>query len=243
MNGMLWIAFSVALLLVLYFLRLRVPGRFRDLAALARLKQAVGLSVEEGSRLHAALGHGNLINPASGSSLAGLAMLRYLAERTSVGDLPPVATAGEASLALLAQDTLRTAYQVAGAPELFDPTTGRLAGLNPFGYAAGVLPMIQDEGVSTVILLGHFGPEAGLIADVGERVNAAVLGSSDDLNAQSVLFATSHEPLIGEELFAAGAYLGAGAVHDASLTFQDVFRWLIILGLLTGALAKLAGTI
>jgi hypothetical protein len=46
--------------------------------------------------------------------------------------------------------------------------------------------------------------------------------------------------LIGEELFAAGAYVGAGAAHDASLTVQDILRWLVIVAILIGSLLKLA---
>ena len=49
--------------------------------------------------------------------------------------------------------------------------------------------------------------------------------------------------LIGEELFAAGAYLGAGASHVASLTVQDILRWVVILALLGGAAVKLVGII
>jgi hypothetical protein len=60
---------------------------------------------------------------------------------------------------------------------------------------------------------------------------------------QSVLFANTQEILIGEELFAAGAYLGAGASHTASLTVQDILRWLVILALFGGAFAKFAGLI
>jgi len=103
--------------------------------------------------------------------------------------------------------------------------------------------MMQDENVSTAILLGHFGPEAALLTESAERANVLTLGASDDLSAQSVLFAASHEPLIGEELFAAGAYLGAGPSHAASLTLQDILRWLIILALIGGAAAKFTGAI
>jgi hypothetical protein len=170
-------------------------------------------------------------------------MLRQLSERTSVGDLPPVASSGEASLALLSQDTLKSGYEAAGAPELFEPTTGRLVGLSPLGYAAGLMPLFQFETVSTLILSGRFGVEVGLIADSAERTRATVIGASDDLAAQSVLFASSHKPLIGEELFAANAYLSAGASHTASLSVQDVLRWFVILVLLGGAAARLMGVI
>ncbi|MEZ4671256.1 MAG: hypothetical protein R3E39_25405 [Anaerolineae bacterium] len=42
----------------------------------------------------------------------------------------------------------------------------------------------------------------------------------------------SEEPLIGEEVFTAGAYLGGSASQIAGVVTQDVLRWLVILGVL-----------
>jgi hypothetical protein len=70
-----------------------------------------------------------------------------------------------------------------------------------------------------------------------------LIGASDELSGQAVLFANTQDALIGEELFAAGAYLGAGASHTASLTVQDILRWLVILALAGGAAAKFIGVI
>ncbi len=63
------------------------------------------------------------------------------------------------------------------------------------------------------------------------------------LPARPILFANTQDALIGEELFAAGAYLGAGPSHVASLTVQDILRWVVIITLLGGAAAKFFGII
>jgi hypothetical protein len=81
------------------------------------------------------------------------------------------------------------------------------------------------------------------LADAAERENTFLLAASDNLPAQSVLFAAADQPLIGEELYAAGAYVKAGGSHLASLTIQDILRWLIVLVLLGGMLLKLAGVL
>jgi hypothetical protein len=146
-------------------------------------------------------------------------------------------------LGLLAQETLQAGYQAAGVDELYVPTSGRVTGLSPFGYAAGAMSIPKNENVSANIMIGRFGPEAALLTDVSDRENVITIGASDDLVGQSVLFANTQEILIGEELFAAGAYLGAGASHTASLTVQDILRWLVILALFGGAFAKFAGLI
>jgi len=144
-------------------------------------------------------------------------------------------------LALLSQDTLKAGYQATGADELYQPTTGRLSGMSPFSFAAGAMPVVRDENVSANVMLGDFGPESALIIESAERVNIPTLGGTDDVSAQAVLYAAAQEPLIGEEMFAAGAYLGAGPAHSASLTVQDVLRWLIVLFLLVGAGLKFLG--
>jgi hypothetical protein len=235
------IAVSAILLGVIALWKRKAPARLRNIPALARLVRMLGLSVEDGTRLHISLGSGNLLDVRGGSFLAGLAMLRHIAERTSVSDSPPVASSGDPLLGLLSQDTIQAGYKAANAGELYSHTAGRVAGLSPFGYAAGAMHISQNENVSANILIGHFGAEVALLADAAERENVAIIGASDNLAGQAVLFANSQDALIGEELFSAGAYLGAGASHLASLTLQDVFRWVIIFILLGGAAAKFAG--
>jgi hypothetical protein len=245
MNGFLLelgiIGVSAVLLLIITIWKRRSPSTLREIPALVRLYRAIGLSVEDGTRLHISLGHGGLLDARAGSALAGLAILRGIAEKTSVSDRPAVASAGNASLGLLTQDTLQAGYQAAGVEELYTPTTGRVTGLSPLGYVAGAMHITANESVSANILMGHFGPEVGLLTEASDRENVVVIGASDDLAGQSVLFASSQDALIGEELFAAGAYVGTGAAHAASLTVQDILRWIIILVLLGGVFLRFAG--
>ncbi len=232
---------ALILLVVLTLLRSKLPIALRKIDAYERLTRSVGLAVENGTRLHISLGRGSLFTTRGASALAGLAMLHKLTERTSLSDRPPVVTAGDASLAILSQDTLQAGYRAAGAEDQYRYSTGRLTGLTPFAYAAGTIPVTRDEQVSTDIFLGDFGSESALMADAAERENASLIAASDSISAQSVFYATAQDPLIGEELFAAGAYVGAGTVHEASLTVQDVLRWLIILAILIGSAFKALG--
>jgi hypothetical protein len=231
---------SAALMLGLILLRRKNLPVFRDIPAFTRLRQAVGLVVEDGSRLHVSLGHGALTTPQSASALAGLSLLRQLARMTSAGDQPPIATSGDATLAILSQDTLQAAEKFSDQA-VFDSTTGRLTGLTPFSYAVGAIPVIRDEKVSTNVFMGNFGVEVALLNDAVERENTFVLAGSDNLTAQAVIYASAQEPLIGEEVYAAGAYIESSPLHAVSLTVQDILRWLIIASILAGTLLTLAG--
>lgn len=241
MTALLIITVTAFLLLIITLWKRKSPARLRDIPALTRLYRILGLSIEDGTRLHVSLGHGSLLDARGGSAFAGLAALRIIAERTSVSDRPTVASAGDSPLGLLTQDTLQSGYKAAGVEELYVPTTGRVTGLSPFSYAAGAMNITQNENVSANILIGHLGPEAALLAEASERENVPVIGASDNLTGQAILFANGQDALIGEELFAVGAYLGAGASHAASLTVQDILRWLVVLALLGGAAAKFLG--
>ena len=234
---------SAFLLFAITLWKRKSPANLREIPALTRLYRTLGLSIEDGTRLHISLGNGSLLDARGGSALAGLAMLRHITERTSVSDKPSIASAGDPTLGLLTQDTLQAGYQAAGVEELYVPSTGRVTGLSPFGYVAGAMNISQNEHVSANIIIGHFGPEVALLAEASDRENVVMIGASDELSGQSVLFANTQDALIGEELFAAGAYLGAGASHVASLTVQDILRWFVILALLGGAAAKLLGMI
>ncbi len=220
----------------------RRPGRnLREILAFTRLRRAVGLAVEAGTRLHVSLGRGGIIGPEAGSALVGFTMLERITRAASISDRPPVATSGDSVLSILSQDTLRSAYRAMGVEHEYKPESALLTGLTPFSYAAGAMPIIRDGQVSANVLAGHFGSEAILLTDAGERAGSITIAGTDSITGQAVLYAASHEPLIGEEVFAGGAYLNAGPFHVASLRTQDVFRWAIIVIILVGAFARFVG--
>jgi hypothetical protein len=239
--GLVLVLVAAGLLLGLTFVKRKSAPVFREIAAFARLRRAIGISVEDGTRLHISLGRSGLQTPNGAPGLAGLAMLRHLIEQTSASDKPPVVTSGAGDLSILTRDTLQAGYKAAGAEDIYDPTTGRLTGLTPFSFAVGAIPSMRDEDVSSNVFIGHFGPEVALLTDTAERTNSPAVAAAVDPTAQAILYASVEEPLIGEELFAAGAYINAGPAHQASLQVQDILRVVIILVLLGGSVLKLAG--
>jgi hypothetical protein len=66
-------------------------------------------------------------------------------------------------------------------------------------------------------LVGSFGPEVGLLLDSAAQGKAFTLAGSEALDAQAVMYALADEPLIGEEIFAAPAYLQGTPMQLGSL--------------------------
>lgn len=211
----------------------------RPIRGVQQLRRAIGLAVEEGRGIHLSLGKASLLNPANASALAGLSALERLTQTSMISDHPPVATSGEGSLSILSQDTMRAAYRNGNALEQFDPDAGIMTGSTSFSYISGTIPIIRDEKIYTNIFIGNFGPEVGLLTDAVNRQKSFSMSASDSLPAQSVLYATDQEPLIGEELFAVPAYLQASSMHRASLRTQDLMRWILIILLILGVVYKI----
>ena len=242
MLGFIFTLVVFGFIIYFYFTRRARSGRnFREITAFINLRQAVGTAVEAGTRLHISVGRGSLTGLEGASALAGLSMLERVARVASISDCPPVATSGDGVLTILTQDTLRRSYRALGVEEQYDPTSGRVAGLTPFSFAAGVLPVIYDEQISANLLNGHFEGEVGLINDAAERKGSLMVAGSESIVGQAVIYVTASDPLIGEEVFAGGAYLGAGPMHEASLHAQDIMRWVVIALILAGSAIKLLG--
>jgi hypothetical protein len=234
----------IALGLILFyefFTRDQHKFNLREIPAFKRFRREVDLAVEAGNRLHISLGRGNIHDLPGGAGFIGLTILDSCARAASNGDRPPVVTAGDSVLTILSQDTLQSTYRSLATEQRYDPTNTRLTGLTPMAYAAGAIPTIRDEQVNANFFAGHFGSEVALLSDSSERSHSLSVAGTDNIHAQAILYANSEETLLGEELYAAGAYLGANSTHIASLRMQDVVRWVLVGVMILGAILKLLG--
>jgi hypothetical protein len=240
--GLVFILLCIGLIIIFSVLdQGRIRNNLREISAYTLLKRAIGLSVEAGNRLHFSIGRGNLTGQQSAVTFVGLNVLEQISRAASFGDRPPVVTSGDGSLAILIQDNLQRSAR--SMDSTFDPTAGRLSGLTPFSFAAGALSVIHDDDVGANVLIGSFGSEAALITEAGERTGSLIIAGTDNLPGQAILYASSQEPLIGEDVYAGGAYLESGRMHLAGIKLQDILRWVIIFIIAGGAIAKLLGVI
>jgi hypothetical protein len=223
--------------------RIRLPIVFRRISSITRLRKAIGLSVEDGSRIHVTLGNSSLNDPAGAAGLVSLSTLHRLGQLTSTSDQPPIATSGDGGLSILSKDVLKIVSEETNSRELYDPDHGLLTGPTPFSYVIGALDIMDHPGISTNILVGNFGPEIGFLTTRSEEKGVFCLAASNSITAQSVLFATIRDVLIGEELFAIPAYLAFSPMHLSSVRMQDYLRVLVGMVLVGGTILKILGVL
>jgi hypothetical protein len=227
----LLIAILIGAVLFLFTRRIQDGQRvgLRPLSGFESLTNQIGRAVESGRRVHFSLGRAALNRSNAPASLAALSALDYLAEDGCASNVPPIVTVGEATLLPAAQDQLRGAYSKAGRSKNFSNTMVEFvaADTSPMSYAAGVSYTIQHSNVGSNLLMGHMGPEIAIILEAGGRENMDQIVGSDDPTALAVGAAMSDDLLIGEELFAAGAYMKGEPAQLASLQIQDILRLII----------------
>jgi hypothetical protein len=241
--GLFILVAFIFLMIALALVERRWPARFRPIPAFDALGGATERAVEAGERVHFSLGTGTLLGGEAGPALAGLSTLTRVADAATMSDRPPVVTAADGALVILAQDTIRSAYRRVSAIDRYHANSGRLVGATPLAYTAGIPAVLNDEDASVHLMLGRFGAEGALVADAGQRRQAFTLGGTQDVQSQALLYATAENPLIGEDVFAGGAYLNAGLFHRGSLRAQDLVRVLIVAGVLIATLLKTLGVI
>jgi hypothetical protein len=239
-EGALWLVTALLLLFVvlLWLFRYRVKAghvpSLRHIPAFEDLKGFTGQAIETGRPLHISLGTGSMANETAADSLAGLSILNYLAEQAAATGIHPTISMADPTVMLFAQNTLRTAYE--------DDTSGieaayrnvRWIAPQSAAYAAGVMSLLSIDNVETNVMVGNFGDEYLLMGEASVRHRVSHIGGASDPNTLPFIYASAQKILLGEEIYAAGAYLQKRPAHVGSLLAQDTMRWIIAAIILVG---------
>lgn len=234
------LATAVALLLLQRTLRAGRRVALRPLPALDSLHTQLGQAIESGNPLHVTLGRASLVSNTAPTSVAALQLLDDLAEDGCANSTPPLVTAGDGTLLLSGQDSLRQAFQKAGRSGEFDPAQVQFiaAENSPYAYAAGAASVVQKNRVTANVAVGHFGPELAIIAEAANRHQLEQLLGTDDPTAMAIATAFTPNVLLGEELLATGAYVQENEGWLAALQLQDIVRWIVAVILVVLAIIK-----
>lgn len=227
----------------LFFLASRVragkAGKLRSLPALEELPSSVGRSAETGQPIHVSVGLAGVGGIATAETWAGLTLLGQLANEAAACDTPLIVTVADPTVLPIAQDILQRAYIRHGNPEGYEPTQVRLIAPNPMAYAAGVMGLLEREPLTANVMLGSFGEEYLLMGETAARKGVHQVVGSANPQALPLIYASADETLVGEEMFASGAYTARLPIQIASLLTQDWARWVVIVFIVLLAIAKI----
>jgi hypothetical protein len=228
---------------VLFFLIYRVTtgraGELRSLPGMEKLPGLVGRSAETGQPLHVSVGVGGVGGSMTAETWAGLSVLRQLADAAAACDTPLLVTVSDATVLPIAQDILWRAYVRNGTPDRYDPTQVQLIAPEPMAYAAGVSGILERQSLTANVMIGAFGDEYLLMGETGARRGVPQIVGTSDPQTLPLVYASADDTLIGEEMFAGGAYTTRLPVQIASLLVEDWARWALAAGILVTVAVKL----
>ncbi len=200
------------------------------------IRSALGRSAETGRAVHLSPGSGTLGSRATtAATIAGLlAAERVATEAARNGALLQVSS-GDAVAHMALRGIVRQVYQRAGQTQDFDSGSVQLlAHQDPTAYATGVMTVYARQPLEASQLIGDFGQEFLLLGEEGAQRNLPQVGGAVSNAALPVMLLSTNQTLIGEEVFAADAYLSDDVAAQARLRTHDVLRALLIAVLIIG---------
>jgi hypothetical protein len=227
-------------LLLLLNRRIRERGKpqLRPIPGYDASQEYMGQATESGRAVHVSMGTGGVGTAVSMESLAGITVLEHIAARALATGLEPIVTISDPSLLPVAQDVVRDACRAQGYPEGYDRACVRFIASDKVAYAAGVGDILGHAQVAANVMVGSFGDEYLLISEVGARNGLRQVGGTTSTQILPFVYASTDDALIGEEIFAAGAYLLDKTSHLASLATQDWLRTAIIFTIVIGIVMR-----
>jgi hypothetical protein len=215
----------------------------RPIAALELIRSALALGAETGRAIHLSPGSGGVGSRATtAETVAGLLAANAVATEAALNGAPILASSGDAVAHLALRGSLRQAYQRAGLGQDYDPTNVQLlAHQDPMAYASGVTTLYGRQPLQASQLIGSFGQEFLLAGEVGAQRETPQLAGATSTTALPLVYLAADGALIGEEIYAAEAYLTRSAAPQARLLTLDALRTAVIVAIVVLAALSAVG--
>ena len=225
--------------LILYYIYHARKGRklfIRKIAGLQAIDDAVGRATEMGKPILYVLGLGYIEDIAT---IASLNILGEVAKKTAQYDTKLIVPNADPIVYTVAREIVKESYTNVGRPDAYDPDSVFFLAREQMAYAAGIDGIITRERPATNFLVGYFAAESLVIAETGAATGAIQIAGTDAL-AQLPFFVTACDyTLIGEELYAASAYISKRPLLLGAIKGEDYSKVIIAVALIAASIIGL----
>jgi hypothetical protein len=235
---------AILISVFLYFINRAKRDRnlfIRRISGLDHVEEALGRATEMGRPTLYVPGLSSIADVAT---IASLNILGEVAKRTAKYGTPLIVPNTDPIVYTVAREIVKESYTSAGRPDAFSQDIVFFVTDQQFAYAAAVDGIMTREKPATNFLIGMFFAESLILAETGAATGAIQIAGTDAV-AQLPFFITACDyTLIGEELYAASAYLSREPLLLGATKAQDyskaVIVGLILLGTLLALLANVS---
>ncbi len=222
--------------IILYFIvhARQNPNMFlRKISGLDAVDEALGRATEMGKPVlfvHALTGMGSI------STIAATNILGRIARKIADYDANLKVVNNDPIVMSVSQEVVKESYLEAGRPDAYSPDNVFLVASEQFPYVAAVGGIMTRERPAANFFVGYFYAEALILAETGASTGAIQIAGTDAYTQLPFFITTCDYTLIGEELYAASAYLSREPMLVGTLRAQDVGKGILIVILILGTI-------
>jgi len=226
---------------IVYYIRRAQAGKrlfIRKIAGLEAVDEAVGRATEMGKKIFYVPGISDMDNV---QTIAAVTILSRVAEMSAQYEARLDVPVARSLVMVTSKEVVKEAYLKAGRPDSFHEDQVHYLTDDQFGYAAGIDGMVTRERPATIFYMGQFFAESLVLAETGNSIGAIQIAGTAEPAQLPFFVASCDYTLIGEELFAASAYLSREPRLLGSLKGQDIGKAIILIALIIGLLLETFG--
>ncbi len=224
---------------LIFFVQSAKTGKrlfIRRIAGLDALDEAVGRATEMGRPILYVPGLGTMGDVAT---IASVNILKPVAKKAAEYETPIIVPNRDPIVMTVAQQVVKEAYLEAGRPDAYREDNVFYLTDSQFAYAAGVDGIMMRERPATNLFMGMFYAESLILAETGNMTGAIQIAGTDAVAQLPFFIAACDYTIIGEELYAASAYLSQDPKLVGSLKAQDLGKAILMFLLLLGSILSL----
>jgi len=243
-NGERWsiLVFTVLFFaFVLYYIASAQAGKkpfVRRIPGIDAIEEAIGRATEMGRSVLYVPGINDIDEI---QTVAGLVILESVARITARYETPIKVPVTYPIPFTIAEEMVKSGYLNAGKPDQYDPDSVRFVSPEQFAYVAAVTGIMLRDKPAAHIFMGAFYAESLLLAETGFSTGAIQVAGTANVHQLPFFVVACDYTLIGEELYAASAYLSGEPKLVGSLKGADLIKIVIIGVIVLGCALETAG--
>ncbi|MBU1355954.1 MAG: fibronectin type III domain-containing protein [Candidatus Edwardsbacteria bacterium] len=203
----------------------------RRIAGLSEVEEAVGRATEMGRPILYVPGLSGISDVAT---IAALNILGQVAKKTAEYGTPLLVPNRDPVVFTVAQEIVKEAYNEIGRPDAYNHDSVFYLTDSQMGFASGVDGIMTREKPATNFFMGMFWAESLILAETGAATGAIQIAGTDSISQLPFFITACDYTLIGEELYAASAYLSREPMLLGTLKGQDWSKAVIVMLLIVG---------
>jgi hypothetical protein len=213
----------------------------RSIPALDAIPEAIGRAVEMGGAVHYTSAMGFLVHAEGPQTIASISILGHVARLCARLGARLIVTIMNPQIIPMTTSVVEQAYMVEGKMEDYNEDDIRFLSNTQQAFVSGVMGILERENVKANLDIGICYAETLQIFETGSRVGAIQIGGTARVQNLAFIVAVADYALLGEELYAAAAYVSKEPVLLGSILAQDVAKVLTIATLVIGFIMISAG--